>query len=106
IVLQGIPAGPAVEHLSLTSPIDELALSPDGKKLAFAIHGEIFAASAKDGGDGARVTRTPARESQIVWAPDSRRIAYVSDRDGVQHEFLYDFKTGIETRLTNGPTHD
>lgn len=106
IVLQGVPAGPAVEHLSLGNPIEELAVSPDGKKLAFAIRGEIFAASAKDGGDAARVTRTSAKESQIVWAPDSRRIAYVSDRDGVQHEFLYDFKTGVETRLTNGAAHD
>jgi tricorn protease len=106
IVLQGVPAGPAVEHLSLGSPIEEVAVSPDGKKLVFAIRGEIFAASAKDGGDAARVTRTSAKEAQIVWAPDSRRIVYVSDRDGVQHEFLYDFKTGVETRLTNGTVND
>lgn len=106
IALQGVPAGPAVDHLSIGNPIEELAVSPDGKKLAFAIRGEIFAASAKDGGEAIRVTRTSARESQIVWAPDSRRIAYVSDRDGVQHEFLYDFKTGLETRLTNGASHD
>jgi tricorn protease len=106
IALQGVPAGPAVEHMSLGNPIEELAVSPDGKKLAFAIRGEIFAASAKDGGDATRVTRTSAKESQIVWAPDSRRIAYVSDRDGVQHEFLYDFKAGVETRLTNGASHD
>jgi tricorn protease len=106
VALQGVPAGPAVEHLSLASPIEELAISPDGKKLAFAIRGEIFAASAKDGGDATRVTRTSSKESQIVWAPDSRRIAYVSDRDGVQHEYLYDFKAGTEARLTNGPSDD
>jgi len=40
----------------------DLALSPDGRKLAFAARGEIFAASAKDGGDAARVTMTPAAE--------------------------------------------
>ena len=55
---RGAPAGPAVEHLSLTNQIQELALSPDGKKVAFVVRGEVFAASAKDGGDAARVTST------------------------------------------------
>ena len=58
------------------------ALSPDGKKVAFVAHGEVFAASAKDGGDATRVTTTPEREEQIAWAPDSRRLVYSRDRDG------------------------
>ena len=41
----------------------ELALSPDGKKVAFTVHGEIFSASAKDGGDAARVTDDRRRGS-------------------------------------------
>jgi len=70
----GAPAGPAVDHMTLTSEFHDLALSPDGKKLAFEARGEIFAASAKDGGDAARVTTTAAAENGIVWSPDSRRI--------------------------------
>ena len=101
ITRRGIPAGPATEHLRLTDHIRDLALSPDGKKVAFVAHGEVFAASAKDGGDAMRVTFTPTEESQVRWAPDSRRLVYVSDRDGVPHLFLYDFATSKETRLTH-----
>ena len=106
ITRRGVPAGPAVDHLTLTSQIQELALSPDGKKVAFIVHGEVFAASAKDGGDAARVTDTPANESQLAWAPDSRRLAYASDRDGVTHLFFYDFKSNGETQLTRDASDD
>jgi Tol biopolymer transport system component/C-terminal processing protease CtpA/Prc len=106
VTLRGAPAGPGIEHLSLTRQFRELALSPDGKKVAFVVRGEVFAASAKDGGDAARVTSTPASESQVVWSPDSRRIAYVSDRDGASHIYLYDFANREETRLTNDSASD
>ena len=99
----GAPAGTAVDHITLTSEFHDLALSPDGKKLAFEGRGEIFAASAKDGGDAARVTTTAAAENGIVWAPDSRRIVYSSERDGDARLFVYDFITGKERQLTSAP---
>ena len=52
------------------------------RKIAFIVRGEVFAASTTDGGDAARVTFTPAEESQVAWSADSRRLVYVSDRDG------------------------
>jgi len=103
---RGAVPGPGIEHLSLSNGLAELALSPDGKKVAFVVHGEVFAASAKDGGDAARVSRTTAAESDVAWAPDSRRVAYVSDRDGAPHLFLYDFGAGAETLLTSGGTDE
>jgi Tol biopolymer transport system component/C-terminal processing protease CtpA/Prc len=98
----GAPAGPSVDHARVTREFRDLALSPDGKKIAFAARGEIFAASAKDGGDAARVTTTPAAESQVAWAPDSRRIVYSSERDGTARLYLYDFTTAKERLLTEG----
>jgi Tol biopolymer transport system component len=106
IVLRGAPAAAAVEHRTFTDQIQELALSPDGKKIAFAVHGDIFSASAKDGGDAARVTSTAGEEGELAWAPDSRRLAYMSDRDGTHHLFLYDFGTDRETQLTSGRGRD
>jgi Tol biopolymer transport system component/C-terminal processing protease CtpA/Prc len=106
ITRRGAPAAIGIEHLTLTEGISSLALSPDGKKIAFVARGEIFAASAKDGGDAARISRTPANESQVAWAPDSRKIVYVSDREGTGRLFLYDFADGSETRLTNGTDVD
>ena len=106
IARRGASIGPVTEHLSLTNGFQELALSPDGRKVAFVARGEIFAAAARDGGDAARVTRSLAREAQVTWAPDSRRIAYVSERDEVQHLFLYDFGTSTETQLTKDAKGD
>src|SRR5699024_5195968 len=91
ITLRGAPAAPMSTHGTVTGGFQELALSPDGRKVAFAVHGELFAASARDGGDAMRVTSTAAAEGQLAWAPDSRRLAYASDRDGEYELFLYDF---------------
>jgi len=104
--LRGSPAGEDDQHLSLSAGFTEFALSPDGKKVAFAAHGQIFAASAKDGGDAARVTNTTADEDEIAWTPDSKQIVYVSDRDGTPHIFLYDFPTRAETQLTHDSQAD
>ncbi len=106
ITRRGLPAVPTVQNLALTNQFQELALSPDGKKVAFAVRGEIFAASASDGGTATRVTRTPVAESQIVWTPDSKKIVYVSDRDRANHLYLYDFTANSEKQLTRGETNE
>ena len=106
ITLRGSPSGVGTEHETYTNGIRQFALSPDGKKVAFIVHGEIFAASAKDGGNAMRVTDTPEEEDQVEWAPDSKRIVYTSDRDGPQHLFIYDFATSTETQLTRGTSSD
>jgi tricorn protease len=106
IIRRGASAGPAVEHLRLSDQIDQFQLSPDGKKVAFVVRGEVFAASSADGGDAARVTFSPAAEYQVGWSPDSRRLVYVSDRDKTPHLFLYDFSTNTETQLTRDSADD
>lgn len=106
VTLKGAPQVASMEHLSLSSGLGDLALSPDGKKVAFEARGEVFAASAKDGGQATRVTHTVAPESEITWAPDSRRIAYVSRRSGTPKLFLYDFGSSRETELTTGNGSD
>ena len=103
---RGASAGPAVEHLRLTDQISELQLAPDGKKVAFVIRGEVFAASSADGGDAARVSVSNGEEYQLAWSPDSRRLSYVSDREKTPHLYLYDFNTNTETQLTNTSEDD
>ncbi|MGH9818846.1 MAG: LpqB family beta-propeller domain-containing protein, partial [Pyrinomonadaceae bacterium] len=100
ITLRGTAEGPMVDRVNLSSQIRELALSPDGKKVAVIARGEVFAASAKDGGDAVRVTDTPAGESFVAWSADSRSVVYTSERNEKLQLFQYDFTTQAETQLT------
>jgi Tol biopolymer transport system component len=106
ITLRGRGASPSVEHQTLNGGFQWLSLSPDGKKISFIARGDVFAASARDGGEATRVTTTPEVEAEVTWAPDSRRIAYISSRDGPTHIYLYDFGTRTETKITNGSAND
>src|ERR1019366_6769698 len=106
ITRRGAPTMPTPDHRKQTNQFEDLALSPDGKKVAFIARGDVFAASAKDGGDAMRVTNTAAIESHPVWAPDSRRLVYVSRRDDARHVYLYDFGTNREVALTSGAGED
>ncbi len=106
VTLRGAATQPVTERLTLQNQFQEAALSPDGKKLAFVVRGEVFAVGTKDGGLAARVTSTSARETQPAWSPDSRRLVYASTRDGALNLFEYDFVSGAETRLTDQPLND
>ncbi|MGQ9547305.1 MAG: S41 family peptidase [Roseiflexus sp.] len=93
-----------------TRDVQELALSPDGKKIAFIVRGKIFADFAdkehereQRQGPAYRVSQTSFRERDVSWSPDSRSLVYVSDRHGDEEVYRYDFLTRSETRLTWGP---
>ncbi|MGH9947507.1 MAG: S41 family peptidase [Pyrinomonadaceae bacterium] len=106
VTLRGAASSPMNERIPLSTQIRELALSPDGKKVAVIARGEVFAASAKDGGEAVRVTNTVAPESFVTWSPDSKKLVYVSERDGAMGIFQYDFTTETETQLTRGKNMD
>jgi tricorn protease len=106
ISLRGSSAGALVEHRTLTNGLQELAVSPDGKKVAFTVRGKIFAASSHDGGSAQRVASAGLTEQQPAWAPDSRRLAYGDDRTGHYNLYVYDFVTHEERKLTSGGDND
>ncbi len=106
VTLRGASTSPSTERVNLSTQIGEMALSPDGKKVAVVARGEVFAGSSKEGGEAARVTRTVAPESFVAWSPDSKKIVYSSERDGAMNLFLYDFPTETETQITRGNSMD
>jgi tricorn protease len=77
-----------------------LALSPDGKRLAVEAGGDIWTVSV-DGGDATRLTATPEPETQPVWSPDGKRIAYVAVRDDRTDLFESVVESRQERRLTD-----
>lgn len=61
-------------------PASEFKVSPDGKKIAAVVRGDIFVLAPK--GEYARnITKTPWRERDIDWDAESKRLVYVSDVD-------------------------
>ena len=109
ITLRGLPASPGVTHVTETN-FSKLALSPDGKKIAVIAHGEVFAASAKDGGEAQRLTHTVTAESDPVWSADSMKLVYRSEsgsgEDSGHNLVVYDFATGKESVLTQAGNDD
>lgn len=107
VTLRGSAAtAEAVSPLNFVGGFRGLSLSPDGRKLAFVAHGEVFAASARDGGRAVRVTHTAASEGHLAWAPDSRRLVFASASADAQNLVLYDFGTQQQTTLTTGKAYD
>ena len=109
ITLRGVAASPGVTHVTETN-FNTMALSPDGKKIAVIAHGEVFAASAKDGGEAERLTHTATAESDPVWSADSMKLVFRSEAgsgEGSGHNLvMYDFATGKQTVLTQPGNED
>ncbi len=105
VTLRGAPASAGDRRLNETN-FQQMSLSPDGKKVAVIAHGEIFAASAKDGGPAQQVTDASGIQGDLYWAPDSRRIAYAAQRGLDSHLAVYDFGLRRERVLTSGEHFD
>jgi len=105
ITLEGAPGAPSVTHETVTN-VTEMAVARDGKKVAFVAHGEVFAAGTERGGEAIPVTHTGRLQFDLQWSPDNHHLAYVSDRDGHNHIYQYDFDTNQETALTRGASDE
>ncbi len=65
---------------SKNESVSEFRVSPDGKKIAAVVRGEIFVTSV-DGGYARNISNSPWRERDIFWDKDSRRIFFISDKN-------------------------
>ncbi|MGD2122422.1 MAG: S41 family peptidase [Gemmatimonadota bacterium] len=83
--------------------VSEFRVSPDGKKIAAVIRGEIFVLSV-EGGYARNITESPENEREITWDKDSRHIIYVSDKDANPDLYKISALGGEEpVRLTDTP---
>jgi tricorn protease len=69
------------------SKADDYDLAPNGRRVAFSIHGEVFTAPVEEG-DVRQITDNPARDRDVRFSPDGKSIAFVSDRSGREEIYL------------------
>ncbi|THC55310.1 amidohydrolase family protein [Streptomyces sp. A1499] len=79
------------------------ALSPDGRRVAFAALNSLWLADTR-GGRPRRLRRATATTYVLgpSWARDGRSLVYADDRDGLLGVYRHDLATGAETPLATG----
>lgn len=75
------------------------AISPDGTRIAFAYKGDIYVVDAQ-GGTARQLTTAASLENHPVWSPDSRELAFASDRNGNADIYAIDAEGGQPRRVT------
>ncbi|MBE9467907.1 MAG: PD40 domain-containing protein [Bacteroidetes bacterium] len=69
------------KFFSKSSGASEIAVSPDGKELAFILRGNVFVTSV-DYSTTKQITATPEQERSVSFSPDGKAILYASERKG------------------------
>ncbi|CAH0999446.1 Tricorn protease [Neolewinella maritima] len=67
--------------ISLDDEITEMAVSPNGKEIAFVARGEVFVTSVEESFTK-RLTSTPEPERFVSWGPEGKSVVYSSERNG------------------------
>ncbi|MDM3870505.1 S41 family peptidase [Porticoccus sp. W117] len=81
------------------------AVSPDGSKVAFSHHGDIYVVSS-NGGTATALTSHSAYDSYPVWSRDGKQLAFASKRYGNYDIFTVPASGGQPTRLTFHSSND
>ena len=69
------------KYISINGGIREMAISPNGKEIAFIARGEVFVTSV-DKSFTKRLTNTPENERFVTWGPEGKSVVYSSERNG------------------------
>ena len=65
--------------VSVSGGARDVAVSPNGKEVAFIFRGEVFVSSV-EGGVTKRITNTPEQERLVSFSPDGKTLLYASER--------------------------
>jgi Tol biopolymer transport system component len=110
----GSPAG-APQQLTIGAGQDvEIAISRDGKRLAFSTLKQnadiwrlpVSPETGKPTGLPVEVITTTREDSRGAWSPDGRTLAFNSDRTGEMNTWLYSLEGRQSKQLTRGPGGD
>ncbi len=106
------------EYRSLSSSLSGFTLSPDGRRMLAIARGDIYSLPAENGPVYSVNPSPQSHERMVVWSPDGRNVAYLSDASGEYQVYvapsdnlkaakqMTDFKTGYPSSLQWGPKSD
>jgi tricorn protease len=69
------------EYRDFNGTVDDYDAAPDGRRVVFSVHGELFTAPT-DEGELRQLTDGAARDFDVIYSPDGRSIAFISDSSG------------------------
>lgn len=91
----------------------QIAISPDGKRLAYATlrqNADIWRLPLRDDGTAAgapqSIIATTREDSRGAWSPDGKQIAFNSDRTGDMNIWLHSLSDRSERQITRGAGGD
>lgn len=85
----------------ITSPI----VSPDGKTIAFCGLTDLWLLTIGQP-TPKQLVKDQYVQMEPSWSPDSKQIAFVSDKDGTMDVWLFDLATGKQSKLTSDPGNE
>ena len=89
LALASALALPALAEVTTSSPLwlRHQQISPDGSQIAFCYKGDIYTVPTA-GGQAMRLTSNAAYDGTPIWSPDSRSLAFSSDREGSKDVYI------------------
>ncbi len=100
-----------VTFKDLKGGVTDMAVSSNGKEIAFIVRGEVFV-TAVENGYTKQITNTPEQERNVDFSPDGKSLIYSSERNGSwniyqaklkreDEKYFYASTILNETQLTN-----
>jgi tricorn protease len=89
-----------LEVLAIHGEADSFCLSPSTRRAAISTHGEVFTIPTGKG-EVQQVTRSYFRDTNPVWSPDGKWIAFLSDRSGRQEVWIDHERGGSPAKLSD-----
>ncbi len=93
-----------------TKGLTEFNLSPDGTSVVMeenqGDNRQLVLISLEDMNRRTSITDSASYNGRAKWSPDSKKIVYISDRDGNNEVYLYDLVSKSTTRLTEKETSE
>lgn len=88
-----------LDRQTLFSGAREISVSPNGKEVAFIVHGDVYVTSVEYN-TTKQITDTPEQERSVDFAPDGRSIVYASERNGLWQIYQSSIKNKNEKLFT------